>query len=250
MSRLSYIAIALISSIFLLSSCFTDRSSLREVRSEPSRSVYDDRINAEGLEGVWEDPETHDLHTIKKLTDGYEVISIIEYGNNGAKVEEMEVKSTLWKDHILSWSYYVPSTGYNVHFSTRLLDGDTLTVEWSNEDGSGGEKSGQETLHRIMSLSSFSPGRDNQSDEFADGNLRPAGKVYKVNDDEVIVASRLAGEIFDVGDILFCLVDGQKVEMTVVSPMQTVSKCLLTADSLKKGLKIHEEMPVYRKDRQ
>ena len=62
----------------------------------------------------------------------------------------MEIKSSEWKDDILSWSYYVPSTGYTVFFKTVSVSKNELVTEWINRDSAGVTKSGKETLARYV----------------------------------------------------------------------------------------------------
>ena len=84
--------------------------------------------------GVWEDPETHTLFTIRKKS-GVLTISSIETDDG----EEYELLSVQWKNGVLKWTYYVPSTGYTVNFTTQGLEGNTLWCEWSNQNTSGTE---------------------------------------------------------------------------------------------------------------
>ena len=101
------------------------------------------------LDGVWVDTETNDLHTIVWKDGRFEVTSVVEQGD-GQEFETMDLKSSEWKDDVLSWSYYVPSTGYTVYFKAVSVNKNELVTEWINRDSAGVTKSGKETLTRYV----------------------------------------------------------------------------------------------------
>jgi hypothetical protein len=113
---------------------------------------------------VWEDPETNDLHTIEKTSDGFTVTSVVEQGEGSAS-EAMEIRSSVWQDGVLSWSYFVPSTGFLVYFKTVRLNGNNLEIEWTNKDGAGVTKTGTEILDRCVKSGSDDGGSDVESSE-------------------------------------------------------------------------------------
>lgn len=85
-----------------------------------------------GLLGIWEDMETHSHHTFVEQ-NGEVTVTAVEDTDG----ETYEVRTVEWKDGVLKWSYYVPSTGYLVRLKTTRLEGDTLWCEWANANASG-----------------------------------------------------------------------------------------------------------------
>ncbi|HEY1405953.1 MAG TPA: hypothetical protein VF857_05030 [Spirochaetota bacterium] len=197
----------------------------------------------EGLAGVWEDTETHDLHTIKQTADGYSVESIIDYGGNGKEVEKMNLVLSEWKKGSLKWGYFVPSTGYYVFFSAISVNGDKLLIKWANDDGKGNIRKGKDLLKRMMASAS-------ENSVSASDAKNPAkllyGKIYKITGNEIIVASRNPGAVLPIGDVLYLMVDGEKVFLDVVFPMQTVAKCKVKGKSMKFKDRITLNAEVYK----
>ena len=195
----------------------------------------------EGLEGVWEDLETHNLHTIKKTPSGFTVESVINFGNDGTMVEKMNLVLNEWKDGGLKWGYFTPSTGYHVNFEAVKVINDQLVINWNNDDGKGKTLKGTETLHRMMSSVTknsagvrpvaVTPGKPAVAGE--DLSKRLFGKIYKINGSDIIVASRTPGSVLQMGDTVFAMINGEKVVLDVVFPMQTVTKCRVQAKSSK-----------------
>ncbi len=93
-----------------------------------------------GLAGKWQDPDTLTIHTISWLSGKYVVVSSIDNDN-----EVYVLKDQTWQDGTLTWTYYVPSTGYSVTFETVSLNGDSLATNWSNDHGD----SGTQDLQRV-----------------------------------------------------------------------------------------------------
>ncbi|MGL4370653.1 MAG: hypothetical protein ACRCUT_13425, partial [Spirochaetota bacterium] len=148
---------------------------------------------------------------------------------------------------ILKWAYFVPSTGYNVYFTSQELNGDSLLVEWTNDDGSGNTRKGQESLRRILSsgTDTISVVQNDTASENRFGG-KAVGKIYKINDSEIIVATRAAEKKFESGDILYLIIDGAKVELEVFFSMQTIIKCRLTQKDSGMIMQIEKDMTVYR----
>jgi hypothetical protein len=91
------------------------------------------------LAGSWRDNETRTIHTIRWQDDHFVVVSsIVERG------EVFQITAQSWRDGILTWTYYVPSTKYSVTFKTVALSGDNLRCSWSGTAGAGFE-----TLSRV-----------------------------------------------------------------------------------------------------
>lgn len=116
------------------------------------------------LDGIWVDTETNDLHTIVWKDGRFEVTSVVEQGD-GRSAEKMELRSSEWKDGVLSWSYYVPSTGYTVFFKALSVNKDELITEWINRDSAGVTKSGKETLSRFVEGGEPAEGPPAEGDE-------------------------------------------------------------------------------------
>lgn len=92
-----------------------------------------------GLAGVWQDPETGTEHTIVRDGSGFKVVSAID--DDG---EVFRIVGSTWGDDVLTWTYFVPSTGYTVVFTTATLSGNELHCKWANQ-----HTSGYETLRRV-----------------------------------------------------------------------------------------------------
>ena len=198
-----------------------------------------------GLDGVWEDPETKDLHTIIKTKGIYKVISVINYGSNKESAEHEIVKSSQWQNGVLKWSYYVPSTKYTVYFKTLNLDNNKLKIEWSNDDGAGNKLKGTETLNRMMDTVSTNT-EDSATAQKKDLSKRLIGKIYKINGSEFIVAVSSPGKTLHMGDTLFVMADDREIKLEVVFPMLTISKCKVRKSSAKLSNRIRVNMPVYK----
>jgi hypothetical protein len=197
------------------------------------------------LEGVWEDPETHDLHIIVKKGNKFAVESVASHGSDSKPVERMMIILNEWKNGSLRWGYYVPSTKYRVYFTAVNADKDEMQILWSNDDGTGGIRSGRERLSRMMALPDNGGTTPDEGTGAADVK-RLFGKVYKIVGNEIIIASRKAGTSLHIGETVYLLIDGKKVFLEVIFPMQTVSKCKVKKESAKSFESIRTNMEVYK----
>jgi hypothetical protein len=93
-----------------------------------------------GLAGKWQDPDTTTVHTIAWQGGKYVVVSANNPDNGSYQVTSQD-----WSGGVLTWTYYVPSSGYSVSFETVSVSGDSLYTNWSNDQGA----SGIETLQRV-----------------------------------------------------------------------------------------------------
>lgn len=82
--------------------------------------------------GVWQDQETESLTTVAIKGERLQVVSVV--GSDG---ENYPVKEQQWKDGLLSWSYFVPSTEYLVKIEATGVEGNALNFHWSNHESSG-----------------------------------------------------------------------------------------------------------------
>lgn len=140
-------------SLLLMSGCNSPKKeTFRKNPEKADNIVSENKVNKviKGLEGVWEDPETHNLHSINRTDNNYTVSSIVNFGSDNKPVENQKVISSRWDGNELNWSYYVPSTKYTVNFRLLYVAENKLKVEWSNDDGNGYKKKGTETLVRMM----------------------------------------------------------------------------------------------------
>jgi hypothetical protein len=92
------------------------------------------------LAGSWKDQGTDDVHKIEWQVDRFVVISVIDTDDG----EIMDIISQTWENEVLTWEYYVNSTGYYRTFETISLEGNLLYCNWYGTAGSG-----TETLHRV-----------------------------------------------------------------------------------------------------
>jgi hypothetical protein len=121
--------------------------------------------------GVWEDAQTGSKHTIVRNGNGYKVESIITDGYDDVS-EVMEIKDSKYENGTLSWSYFVPSTGYMVYFELVSVDENKMLIKWTNNDGKGNILKGDETLIRIINgKRSFEP--ETSGEEYNNYNDSP-----------------------------------------------------------------------------
>jgi hypothetical protein len=92
-----------------------------------------------GLTGTWQDPETSDTFVIVWQNNQYVVTSITWETNS------YSITSQSWNGSSLTWTYYDTDLPMTVTYTTTSLSGDSLNVDWSYSDGSGGT----ETLSRV-----------------------------------------------------------------------------------------------------
>ncbi|MBN2402753.1 MAG: ankyrin repeat domain-containing protein [Spirochaetes bacterium] len=57
------------------------------------------------------------------------------------------------------------------------------------------------------------------------GKLVGLIKSVDVKSNEIIVSSVVIGRLVNLGDTLYCVIDGDKINMEVTFPMQTIAKC-------------------------
>ena len=87
-----------------------------------------------GLTGTWVDPETTDNFTIVWRDGAYVVTDVSWEGNS------YSISSQNWDGSTLTWSYYDTDLNLTVTYETTSLSGDSLYVNWSYSDGSGGDE--------------------------------------------------------------------------------------------------------------
>jgi len=191
-----------------------------------------------GMIGVWEDGETHDLITIKKVNGVPTVVSIIDQDDSSKK----KVVSTSFKNGILEFKYYVPSTGYNVTMRTISLSEKGLYYHWDNTYSKG-----DDTLKRMMDIVADDKNAksiENPASKVKKGKL--IGKIYKINKDEIIVAVADTSSSLKMGDKLFIIVDDEKINLNVSFPMMTISRCKISGADKKNMDKIKLNAQVYK----
>jgi hypothetical protein len=87
------------------------------------------------LEGVWLNPVTGSHSTIIWRRGQFEVVSVIDDDGEFFPVTDWD-----WDGTRIRWSYYVPSTGYNVTFAMTSLVGDSLNCSWFNDHDASGTR--------------------------------------------------------------------------------------------------------------
>ena len=88
------------------------------------------------LAGIWLNPVTHSRTTIIWSDGQFEVIGVIDTDDG----EVFPVTSSDWNGTRIRWSYYVPSTDYNVTFTMTSLAGDNLNCDWFNDHDASGTR--------------------------------------------------------------------------------------------------------------
>ncbi|MEZ4267627.1 MAG: hypothetical protein R3F39_14710 [Myxococcota bacterium] len=84
------------------------------------------------LEGVWEDTDTGTRFTVALQRGIAHVTAIVD--SDG---EVFEIRSEGWEDGKLTWTYFVPSTGYENKFVVTRIGADMLDSTWAGTGGSG-----------------------------------------------------------------------------------------------------------------
>lgn len=109
-----------------------------EIREIPVTRVV--TVEAAGppiaLAGIWLNPTTHSRTTIIWSDGQFEVIGVIDTDDG----EVFPVTSSDWNGTRIRWSYYVPSTDYNVTFTMTSLAGDNLNCDWFNDHDASGTR--------------------------------------------------------------------------------------------------------------
>ncbi len=188
--------------------------------------------DGKSLIGVWEDGETHNLITIEKVDGVPAVVSVIDQDD----LSNAEIVSNNFKDGILEFKYHVPSTGYNLTMRTITLTDKGLNYHWDN-----GNNSGDDTFKRMMDIVAADKSSDNKVKK---GKL--LGKIYKITNDEIIVAVANTSSSLKIGDKLFVIVDDKKIGMNVSFPMMTISRCKISGADKKYKDKIKLNAQVYK----
>jgi hypothetical protein len=93
-----------------------------------------------GLEGFWQ--FSNKVYSIARQNDQYVVTSVTDT-EEGA----LEITSQSWNGSRLTWTYFRPSNGWSITYTTTAISGDGLYVDYSNETGVLGSR----TLRRIPS---------------------------------------------------------------------------------------------------
>jgi hypothetical protein len=88
------------------------------------------------LAGVWFNPVTHSETTIVWENDQFEAVSVVDMDDG----EVYPITDSDWDGARIRWSYYVPSTDYNVTFTMESLEGDILNCSWFNDHQASGTR--------------------------------------------------------------------------------------------------------------
>lgn len=84
------------------------------------------------LVGVWKDTDTETRFTIAMQGGVAHVTAIVD--NDG---EVFEIRGEGWENGQLTWTYFVPSTGYENKFIVTGIGADMLDSSWSGTGGGG-----------------------------------------------------------------------------------------------------------------
>ncbi len=90
------------------------------------------RRDSPDLVGVWEDTDTGTQFTIAMQGDVAHVTSIVD--DDG---ELFEIRAEGWENGQLTWTYFVPSTGYENKFVVTSIGAEMLDSTWAGTGGSG-----------------------------------------------------------------------------------------------------------------
>jgi hypothetical protein len=86
--------------------------------------------SAPALEGVWENPETQDRHTIRWVRGRYTVTGV-----ESSSGEKYVVSDVQWRDGVLRWGFHIPTVRYVITLQTVRAEPRTLHLAWSDSDG-------------------------------------------------------------------------------------------------------------------
>jgi hypothetical protein len=86
------------------------------------------------LAGIWFNPVTHSETTIVWENDQFEAVSVVDMDDG----QVYPITDSDWNGTRIRWSYYVPSTDYNVTFTMESLEGDILNCSWFNDHQASG----------------------------------------------------------------------------------------------------------------
>lgn len=88
------------------------------------------------LAGIWRNPVTNTLVSIIWENNEFRVNLIIDTDDG----EVYQLTSSEWNGTRIRWSYYVPSTTYNVTYTMTSLSGDNLNCDWFNDHDMSGTR--------------------------------------------------------------------------------------------------------------
>jgi hypothetical protein len=91
------------------------------------------------LAGVWRNPVTNTIVFIAWEDNEFRVIYLIDTDDG----EVYPLTTTDWNGTRIHWSYYVPSTTYNVTYTMTSLSGDSLNTDWFNDHDMSGTRTWQ-----------------------------------------------------------------------------------------------------------
>jgi hypothetical protein len=108
-------------------------------------SAKDESVRAaSAFVGVWEDQETLS-RAIIALEKGKPVV--MKYVDSDG--EDFPVLRQSWDGTQLSYTYKVPSTGFEVEIVSQGVAGDVMSTTWSNTDTEGGHSSGTQDFLKV-----------------------------------------------------------------------------------------------------
>jgi hypothetical protein len=90
-------------------------------------------LEADILNGTWEESDGT-FYAFLGFDNSVEVLMIIDNDD-----EIFEVKKSNWKDGVLSWTFYVPSTEYTVRMATTSISENEIHCTWENHEDNGTE---------------------------------------------------------------------------------------------------------------
>jgi hypothetical protein len=110
------------------------------------------------LEGSWQ--YSNKVYSIAWQNNQYEVTSVID-----SEEGSLDVTSQSWDGNSLTWTYFRPSTGRSITYSTTSVNGNKLFINYSNDTGVLGSR----ILRRV---SATQPSYDSLPirDDFSDPN--------------------------------------------------------------------------------
>ena len=92
-----------------------------------------------GLAGKWRDTADDVVHTIQWSGSTYHIVSSVSDENG-----KYDTSNEIWDGKTFTWTYYVSSTEVSVTIQATSVSGDSLDVNWWNDQG----KSGTDTFTR------------------------------------------------------------------------------------------------------
>lgn len=126
--------------------------NLTRVGGAPSTPPPQAGTDGRAFEGTWQDPNTvYKTNMTVVLRAG--TPTVVRSAESIGDKEVYQVRSSTFQGGTLTWSHFVPSTGYLVTYACSAVRGDTMVCRWTNDHNA----SGSVNLQRVSGGAAVTP---------------------------------------------------------------------------------------------